>query len=143
MLIDAILARKGRTVISIRPDKPVSAAVALLAEHRIGAVVVEDRDRIAGIFSERDLVKLLARTGAAGLNEPVRSVMSSPVITCAPGDRIDQVMASMDKHHVRHMPVTEDDRMVGIVSLRDLGRHRLNEKELETATLLDISRRHG
>jgi CBS domain-containing protein len=143
MLIETILAQKGRNVVTIRPDHTVGAAVSLLAEHRIGAVVVEESGKIAGIFSERDLVKLLARGGPSGLDEPVRSVMTSPVLTCTPSDRIDHVMALMTRRHVRHMPVVEDRTLCGIVSMRDLGRHRLDEKELENATLLDIARMHG
>ena len=128
---------------TLRPDQTVSAAVALMAERRIGAVVVEDKGTVVGIFSERDLVKLLARDGQAALLEPVRGSMTSPVITCRLEDRLDQVMEMMSERHIRHVPVMEGGRLRGMISIRDLIRQRLAEKELEAATLLDISRMHG
>ena len=143
MLISSILERKGPDVATVRPDQLVSVAVALMAERRIGAVVVEDKGSVIGIFSERDLVNLLARDGHDALSEPVRRSMTSPVITCRPDDRVDQVMAIMSQRHIRHMPVMEGTRLRGMISIRDLVRHRLEEKELEAATLLDISRMHG
>ena len=143
MLIATILEKKGHQVATLRPDQTVSAAVALMAERRVGAVVVEDKAAVVGIFSERDLVKLLARNGPAALDQPLRTAMTSPVITCRAEDRLDQVMAIMSQRHVRHMPVMENKTLRGMISIRDLVRHRLEEKELETATLLDISRMHG
>lgn len=143
MLIAAILEKKGHDVATLRPDQNVSAAVALMAERRIGAVVVEDKGTVAGIFSERDLVKLLARDGSAILDAPLRKAMTSPVITCRAEDRLDQVMAIMSQKHVRHMPVMDGSSLRGMISIRDLVRYRLEEKELEAAILLDISRMHG
>jgi len=143
MLIAAILEKKGHDVATLRPDQPVSAAVALMAERRIGAVVIEDKATVVGIFSERDLVKQLARDGHGALDEPLRKAMTSPVITCHADERLDQVLAIMSQRHVRHMPVMDGKTLKGMISIRDLVRHRLAEKELETATLLDISRMHG
>ncbi len=143
MLISTILEQKGTDVATLRPDQPVSAAVAMMAERRIGAVVVEDKGAVSGIFSERDLVKLLALEGQDALSEPLRKAMTSPVITCRLDDRLDQVMAMMTQRHVRHMPVMDGPKLRGMISIRDLVRHRLAEKELEAATLLDISRMHG
>ena len=143
MLISTILQQKGSDVATLRPDQTVSAAVAMMAERRIGAVVVEDKGTVIGIFSERDLVKLLALEGQDALSEPLRKAMTSPVITCRLDDRLDQVMAMMTQRHVRHMPVMEGQTLRGMISIRDLVRHRLAEKELEAATLLDISRMHG
>ncbi|MCQ8278225.1 CBS domain-containing protein [Acetobacteraceae bacterium KSS8] len=143
MLIAQILEQKGPEVASLRPTHSVADAVALMADRRIGAVVIEDGDAIVGIFSERDLVKLLARDRHTALDSNLRKVMTAPVITCQAGDRIDQVIALMGNRHVRHMPVTDGKRMIGIVSIRDLVRARFAEKELENATLLDISRMHG
>lgn len=143
MKIETILETKGRDVATLRPDQPVSAAVALMAERRIGAVVIEEKSTVVGIFSERDLVNLLARSGRAALDEPVRNAMTSPVVTCRPEDRLDQVLAMMTQRHIRHMPVMTGERLGGMISIRDLVRHRIEEKELEAATLLDISRMHG
>lgn len=143
MLISTILEKKDPEVATLRPTQTVSQAVSLMAERRIGAVVVEDGDAVVGIFSERDLVKLLARDGHVGLESTLRKEMTAPVITCHPDDRIDQVIALMGQRHVRHMPVMDGKRLVGMISIRDLVRYRFAEKELENATLLDISRMHG
>ena len=144
MLIETILEEKGRACATVRPDTTVAAAVALLAERGIGAVVVEDlKGGIVGIFSERDLVKLLAARGPAALPVKVREVMTSPVITCKPDDRIDAVMAIMNGRKLRHMPVVVGGGLAGMISLRDIARYRLSEKETEAATLLDLSRLHG
>lgn len=144
MLIEKILDQKGRDCATVRPDATVASAVSLLAERRIGAVVVEDlKGAIVGIFSERDLVRLLALRGAEALAVAVRDVMSSPVVTCKPGDRLDTVMAIMSERRIRHMPVAVAGGLCGMISIRDMIRHRLDEKETEAATLLDISRFHG
>lgn len=143
MLIATILEKKGHDVATLRPDQLVSAAVALMAERRIGAIVIEDKGSVVGIFSERDLVKLLARNGHGALDETLRKSMTSPVITCRADDRLDQVLGIMSDRHVRHMPVMDGNVMKGMISIRDLVRHRIAEKELEAATLLDISRMHG
>ncbi len=143
MLIATILEQKGHSIATLRPTQTVSAAIALMAERRIGAVVIEDKGMIVGIFSERDLVKLLAQNGQAALDEVLSKSMTSPVITCRAEDRMDQVMATMSQRHVRHMPVMESGTLKGMISVRDLIRHRLTEMELETATLRDISRMHG
>ena len=143
MLIATILEQKGHDVATLRPDQPVSAAIALMAERRIGAVVIEDKGSVVGIFSERDLVKQLARDGRGALDETLRRAMTAPVITCRAEDRLDQVMAIMSERHVRHMPVMEGSTLRGMISIRDLVRQRMAEKEMESATLLDISRMHG
>jgi len=141
MLISDVLDRKGRQVTTMLPTESVSRAVELLAERRIGAVVVEDRwQRLAGIFSERDLVRLLARSGPAILDQPVESAMTHNVITCHPGDRIDDILGIMTMNKFRHVPVLQNGRLAGIVSIGDLVHYRLNETEQEAAVLLDISR---
>src|SRR5579875_778187 len=132
MLVSDVLRGKGHEVVKIRHDETVADAVRKLAEHRIGALVVEDRwTRMGGIFSERDFVNATAREGAAALNHRVADLMSSRVITCEPTDRIDAVLAKMTVARIRHVPVVENDRLVGIVSIGDLVKHRLEEKELE------------
>jgi CBS domain-containing protein len=144
MLIEKILEEKGRACATVRPDATVATAVSLLAEHRIGAVVVEDlKGGIVGIFSERDLVKLLASRGPDALVVKVKEVMTSPVITCKTDDRLDAVMAIMSHRKIRHMPVVAGNALAGMISVRDLIRRRLDEKEAEAAMLLDLSRLHG
>jgi CBS domain-containing protein len=141
MLISDVLHGKSREVVKIGADEKVADAVRKLAAHRIGALVVEDRWlKMAGIFSERDFVNAAAREGANALDRRVQELMTSPVITCSPSDRIDGVLAKMTVARIRHMPVMDNGRLVGIVSIGDLVKHRLDEKELEANVLLELSR---
>jgi CBS domain-containing protein len=144
MLIADVLKTKGHEVVKVRPGDPVALAVGRLAEHRIGAVVVEDQwMHAAGIFSERDFVNAIARDGAAVLGWDVRQLMSSPVISCRSDERIDAVLGTMTLAKIRHVPVIDDGGLKGIVSIGDLVKHRLDEKELEANVLLELSRRHA
>ncbi len=144
MLISDVLRTKGHEVVKVRPADPVALAVAKLAEHRIGAVVVEDQwMKPVGIFSERDFVNASAGEGAAVLGFDVRQLMSSPVVSCRSSDRIDAVLATMTLAKIRHVPVIDDGVLKGIVTIGDLVKHRLDEKELEANVLLDLSRLHG
>ncbi len=141
MLISDVLERKGRAVATVLPTDTVSHALHLLAEKRIGAVVVEDRwQRLAGIFSERDLVRLLARSGPSVLDEALEQLMTHNVITCRPSDRIDDLLGVMTMNRIRHLPVLDEGRLAGIVSIGDLVQYRLGEKAQEAAVLLEISR---
>ena len=96
--------------------------------------------KLVGMFSERDVVSSIARHGPAALNCEVHEVMSSPLVSCRSDDRIDAVLARMTVSRMRHMPVIDDGRVMGIVSIGDLVKHRLDEKELETNVLLELSR---
>jgi CBS domain-containing protein len=141
MLISDVLRDKGREVITVRTSDKVSAAVAKLAEKRIGAVIVEDRYyKPVGIFSERDLVKALARSGPRVLDYEVRELMTSPFMSCRGEDRVDAVLGVMTMQRIRHFPVMENGELVGLVSIGDLVKHRLDEKELEANVLLEITR---
>ena len=141
MFISDVLRAKGHHVERIHPADSVELAVRKLAEHRIGALVVEDRwMKPVGIFSERDFIKAISRDGAAVLGFEVQQLMSSPILTCRPSDRIDAVLATMTTARIRHFPVIEGNELKGIVSIGDLVKHRLDEKELEASVLRDISR---
>jgi CBS domain-containing protein len=141
MLISDVLRGKGHEVVKTGTTDRVSAAVAKLAERRIGALMVEDRwTKLVGIFSERDFVNAIARHGAAALDLSVEQLMSSPIISCRSHDRIDAALAAMTLARVRHLPVIDDGELKGIVSIGDLVKHRLDEKELEANVLLDLSR---
>ena len=141
MLVSDVLKDKGRAVVSAAPGDSVLSAVQKLAEHRIGAVIVTDKwGKIEGIFSERDMVDAVARQGPEATRLELRQVMTSPVVTCAPAERVDAALAAMTKRKIRHLPVVEGGDVVGIVSIGDLVKHRLDEKELEAAVLLEISR---
>ena len=144
MLISDVLRTKGHNVVRIRPEDSVELAVRKLAEHRIGALVVEDRwMKPVGIFSERDFINAVARDGAAALGFQVQQLMSTPMRTCRSSDRVDAVLATMTIARIRHLPVIENNELKGIVSIGDLVKHRLDEKELEASVLLDISRIHA
>ena len=141
MLISDVLRTKGHHIERIRPTDSVEVAVRKLAEHRIGALVVEDRwMKPVGIFSERDFINAVAREGAAVLGFQVQQLMSTPMLTCRSSDRIDAVLATMTMSRIRHLPVLEDNELKGIVSIGDLVKHRLDEKDLEASVLLDIQR---
>ena len=141
MFISDILRTKGHHVVRIHPTDSVELAVRKLAEHRIGALVVEDRwMKPVGIFSERDFINAVARNGAAVLGFEVQQLMSTPILTCRPSDRIGSVLATMTTARIRHLPVIETNELKGIVSIGDLVKHRLDEKELEASVLREISR---
>ena len=141
MLVSDVLRTKGHHVERIHPTDSVDAAVRKLSEHHIGALVVEDRwMKPIGIFSERDFINAVARAGAAVLGFQVQQLMSTPILTCRPSDRIDAVLATMTIARIRHLPVVEANELKGIVSIGDLVKHRLDEKELEASVLRDISR---
>jgi CBS domain-containing protein len=141
MLVSDVLRTKGHNVVRIHPTDSVETAVRKLAEHRIGALVVEDRwMKPIGIFSERDFINAVARDGPAVLGFEVQQLMSRPMLTCRSTDRVDAVLATMTTARIRHLPVIENNELKGIVSIGDLAKHRLDEKELEASVLRDISR---
>ncbi len=141
MLIADVLRSKGHEVVKVRPSDTVEFAVRKLSEHRIGALVVEDQwMKMVGIFSERDFVNAIAHHGAAALGYEVKRLMSSRVISCRPHDRIDTALAAMTVSRIRHLPVLEEGELRGIVSIGDLVKHRLDEKEMEANVLLELSR---
>ncbi len=144
MLISDVLRTKSREVTKIGAEDRVSAAVQRLSERRIGALVVEDAwMKLVGIFSERDLLHALARRGAAALDCKVAELMTSHLITCVSSERIDAALAMMVMKRIRHLPVVDDGHLAGIVSIGDLVKYRLDEKELEANVLLEISRRRA
>src|SRR6516164_4200639 len=141
MLISDVLRTKGHNVVRIHTADGVETAVRKLAEHRIGALVVEDRwMKPVGIFSERDFINAIARDGAAVLGFDVQQLMSTPILSCRSSDRVDAMLARMTIARVRHLPVIEDNELKGIVSIGDLVKYRLDAKELEASVLLDLSR---
>lgn len=144
MFISDVLRIKGHHVATIRPEGSVELAVRKLAEQRIGALVVEDRwMKPVGIFSERDFIRATAREGAAVLAYEVCQLMTTPIMSCRSSDRLDAALARMTLARIRHLPVIDSDDLKGIVSIGDLVKHRLDEKELEAGVLLEISRMHA
>ena len=138
MLIGQILAGKGRDVVTTRPDATIPEVAKLLKAKRIGAVVVTEADGgLCGIISERDLARGLADHGADLLRMHVSDLMTREVSTCAPDDGIDRLMQQMTEGRFRHLPVVEDGRMIGIISIGDVVKHRLQELEHEAHMLHD------
>ena len=138
MTVKAILAKKGTDVLTIDPTKNLAAAAKLLAEHAIGALVVTGPDRrIVGIVSERDIVQELAAHGPAALELPLTDAMTRRVMTCSLSDTISSVMERMTQGKFRHLPVLEQGRLAGIVSIGDVVKYRLHEMEREQSALRD------
>ncbi len=138
MTVKAILATKGREVMIIEPTAVLETAIATLAEHRIGALIVLGPERrIMGILSERDIVRALAERGAAALREPLSQVMTRKVSICNESETVCSIMEQMTTGKFRHLPVVEQDRLIGIVSIGDIVKHRLMEMEHESEALRD------
>lgn len=138
MNVKSILKSKGTAVETIRPDATLGAAIDALALKRIGVLVVsEDGETIRGIISERDIVTGLAKHGACLLDLPVASMMTQTVKTCSPSDMITDVMEIMTNRRIRHVPVMNNEKLCGIVSIGDAVKHRLWELETEASHLRD------
>ena len=136
MNVENILKRKGTEVATIAPGATVAEALARLKEHNVGALIVSaDRRTVAGILSERDIVRRLADDGAKLLDSPVSTVMTKNVHTCRPDDSIAELMTQMTVRRIRHLPVVVSGRLVGIVSIGDVVKDRVEEVEQEAQAL--------
>jgi CBS domain-containing protein len=136
MIVAQMLKGKTGGVITVAPTDRVSSAAKLLADHRIGAVVVStDGVTIAGILSERDIVRVLAARGAAVLEAPVSELMTAKVVTCRLNDSVNEIMAMMSQGRFRHLPVAEHGALVGIISIGDVVKARVAEIEGEAQAL--------
>jgi CBS domain-containing protein len=141
MTVKAVLSRKGTDVATIEPQATLAGAVKILAERRIGALVVTGADRrIVGILSERDVVRMLGEEGARALERPVAEVMTRDVKTCGERDQIADLMEKMTAGKFRHLPVVEQGRLVGIISIGDVVKFRVEEMERDTAALQEYIR---
>jgi CBS domain-containing protein len=138
MRISDVLRVTGTQVVTVTPDTRVRRLLTVLAEHRIGAVVVSrDGTSVDGIASERDIVRALAMRGAAVMSEPVTAIYTAEVHTVMPQTPIEEVMRMMTKHRVRHAPVVVDGALRGIVSIGDVVKNRIDELETERVALTD------
>jgi CBS domain-containing protein len=138
MRISDVLRVKGTQVVTVTPDTTVRRLLAVLAEHRIGAVVVSrDGTSVDGIASERDIVRAFARRGAAAMSEAVTAIYTAEVLTVTPQTSLEDVMRMMTEHRVRHAPVVADGGLRGIVSIGDVVKSRIDELETERAALTD------
>ena len=132
MNVKAILEGKGRKVFTIGPNETLAQAIAKLAEHRIGALVVTNGDRkVVGILSERDVVRVMAKQGAAALEQSVRQVMTAKVKICNENHTINQVMEIMTQGRFRHLPIEKNGQLDGIISIGDVVKKRIEEVERE------------
>jgi CBS domain-containing protein len=138
MTVRAILDTKGHQVESIQPGAKLSAAVKTLGEKKIGAVLVLNiAGHIEGILSERDIVRVLGERGAAVLDEPVSNVMTRKVVSCRQSDTVSGIMEMMTLGKFRHLPVVEDSKVVGLISIGDIVKWRVQEYEREQEALRD------
>lgn len=138
MIVKSILSAKGSDVATVSPTATVAEAANILAERKIGALVVTGAGgRITGIISERDIVRCLASHGAAVLQLPLTEVMTRKVVTCAPNDTVSVIMELMTAGKFRHLPVTEEGALVGIISIGDVVKYRLTELEFEKDAMRD------
>jgi CBS domain-containing protein len=138
MNVKTMLSLKGSQVTTIEPNATLATAIAVLAQHRIGALVVLGPERrVIGILSERDIVRALAELGADALTTPLAQVMTRKVVTCGEAETVAVIMERMTTGKFRHVPVLDQDQLVGIVSIGDVVKHRLSEIEHESAALRD------
>jgi CBS domain-containing protein len=138
MNVAAILKHKGRAVTTAGPDTVLMEIANKLAAKRIGAIVIVGaRGDVAGIVSERDIIRALAEQGAACLKQPVSETMTKHVVTCQEADTLDELMAMMTARRFRHLPVVTDGALVGIISIGDVVKHHVAEVEMEATAMRD------
>ena len=135
MTVRAILDTKGHQIVSVEPEAKLSAAVNTLGERKIGAVLVMSKGSIEGILSERDIVRALGERGAGVLDQPVSEVMTRKVVSCRQSDTVAAIMEMMTMGKFRHLPVLEGDRVVGLISIGDIVKWRVQEYENEQEAL--------
>ena len=127
--VKEILGTKGNVVWSIAPQSSVYDAIAEMAERRVGALVVRDGDALVGIISERDYARKVVLEGRSSKHTAVREIMTSKVVTARPSLSIEDAMALMTEHHIRHLPITEGDTLVGMISIGDLVKSIIDEQK--------------
>jgi CBS domain-containing protein len=135
MLVSQLLKSKGDLVFTAAPADTVAAVSALLLARRVGALVVQEAERVVGIVSERDIVRIVAEHGAAALERPVSECMTADVLFAEPTETVDELLARMTDRRVRHLPVCRNERLVGILSIGDLVKWKISEVEAEASGL--------
>jgi CBS domain-containing protein len=138
MTIESILRRKGTNVTTIAPEASIKRAADWLRAKNIGALVVTSENAVLGLISEREIVHAFSRYGETAGSMLVKEIMQHGVTTVSPDESVNRVMNLMTHHRVRHMPVLAGGKLVGIVSIGDVVKHRLEELELETNVLRDV-----
>jgi len=136
MQVKAILQSKGTTVHTVPANARVADAIGMLNKHNIGAVVVVDTDgEVAGIISERDVVRLLGRDPVGALKRPISECMTANVVTCSRETAISSLMEQMTRYRIRHIPIVEEGQLIGIVSIGDVVKRKIQEAEEEASAL--------
>ena len=138
MSVESILRKKGTDVATIAPEVSVKRAADWLRAKGIGALVVTRGDAVLGLISEREIVHAISRYGETATSMSVSEIMRHGVITLSPAETVSHVMALMTRHRVRHMPVLRNGKLVGIISIGDVVKHRLDDLEIEASVLRDV-----
>lgn len=133
--VSQIIDRKGSRVVSVSKDSPVLEAIRLMAEYHIGAVLVMQGDDLIGIASERDYARKVILQGRSSGETPIGTIMTSPVICVSPADSVNDCMSIMTERHIRHLPVLEANRVVGVISIGDLVKEMIEEQKQEISLL--------
>jgi len=136
MTVASILKHKGNAVYTVEAGRMLSETAEVLADRQIGAVVVVDAGgAVRGVISERDIVKAVSALGAEALTRPVRDFMTTKVTFCRQGDTVEKLMSLMTERRIRHIPVVEDNRLLGIISIGDVVKRRIADTELEAQAM--------
>jgi CBS domain-containing protein len=138
MNVESILRQKGTDVATITPEASIKRAADWLRAKNVGALVVTSNDAVLGIISERDIVRALSHHGEPVASMQVKDIMTHGMITASFGDDLTHLMRMMTRHRIRHMPVLRDGKLVGIISIGDVVKHRLDDLELEASVLRDV-----
>ncbi|PKO05154.1 MAG: histidine kinase [Chloroflexi bacterium HGW-Chloroflexi-3] len=133
--VSTILQIKGNDVYTVKKDTPIIDVLDLMAEKGIGAVLVMEAEKIAGIFSERDFARKVAKTRNLSLDVPVSELMTKDVFVISPGETIDECMALMSSSKIRHLPVIENEKLVGLISIGDVVRISIDDKDLQIQSM--------
>lgn len=133
--VSQVLDRKGNRIISLSKEAPVLEAIRMMAEHHIGAVLVMEGEQLIGIASERDYARKVILQGRSSLDTSVATIMTSPVVCVSPMDSVNDCMAIMTERHIRHLPVLDGDRLVGLVSIGDLVKEVIEDQKQEISYL--------
>lgn len=133
--VSYLLKLKGNDVISVSPDMMVRDVLLIMSEKNIGAIIVTDNEKLVGIFSERDYARKIVLKDKSSKTTPIREVMSSDLVTVKPGTSIDDCMVLMTERHIRHLPVIDNDKLVGVISIGDLVKHIIEDQKMTIENL--------
>lgn len=134
-LVKQVLQNKGRSVRSIRPDTTVQDALREMDQHNIGALLVLEGEKLVGIFSERDFARIVARTGKIEMNAPISQIMTRQIFFAEPEHSVEECMKLMTSKHIRHLPVMEGGKVAGVISINDLVREIIADRETTIKSL--------